>query len=369
MRRILSLLALIGAGMIPSALLAATDDRIPAAMQSSGFDGDIVVTRQGEYLIRHETDPCSGLQCKPLPWRWASVTKQVIAILVMQEVAQGRIDLARPVADYLPGFKSPNAGLITVEQLLRHQSGLPNPDDSPPTATGVPAFYTLGYEGNRDPLTGYCAGPVKEAPGGNWTYNNCDYMVAGALLEAVTGKTWQQLVAERIAGPLNLAIQPIEPGKPGLGIPNHPMAYPGIAPEADLDVASYGAAGGLSGTPSDLVALDEALMDGKLLPEAQRAILWDGKPDLGYIALGVWVFDAPLKGCDKPVRIVERRGAIGKVQVRNFILPDVRVAAAIFTHDPEFSFGEIWQGSGFSHDVLAAAACPAPFEMPKRILD
>jgi D-alanyl-D-alanine carboxypeptidase len=86
--------------------------------------------------------------------------------------------------------------------------------------------------------------------------------------------------------------------------------------------------------------------------------MWDGQAELGFIALGQWVFNAPLKGCAAPVRIVERRGAIGNVQVRNFVLPDQKVSAAVFIEDPNFEFGEIWQGSGFSHDLLAAAACP-----------
>ena len=117
-----------------------------------------------------------------LPWRWASVTKQVIAVLIMQEVARGTIALDAPVARYLPEFRSPNASSMTVRHLLRHQTGLPNPDDTAADAQGVPGYYTPGFAGSKDPLTGYCAGPVKSAPGGAWSYNNCDYIVAGALL-------------------------------------------------------------------------------------------------------------------------------------------------------------------------------------------
>jgi D-alanyl-D-alanine carboxypeptidase len=60
-------------------------------------------------------------------WRWASVTKQVVAVLIMEEVARGTIDLTAPVSRYLPKFGSANADSVSVEQLLRHQSGLPNP--------------------------------------------------------------------------------------------------------------------------------------------------------------------------------------------------------------------------------------------------
>ena len=49
--------------------------------------------------------------------------------------------------------------------------------------------------------------------------------------------------------------------------------------------------------------------------------MWTGDPALGYMALGQWAFDAPLEGCIGDVRIIERRGAIGKYQLRNIILP------------------------------------------------
>jgi D-alanyl-D-alanine carboxypeptidase len=292
-------------------------------------------------------------------WRWASVTKQVMAVLVLQEVGKGTIDLDQPVSRYLPDFASANANKVTVRQLLRHQSGLPNPDDTASDPNAIAAFYVPGYKGKRDPLTGYCAGMVKGEPGGNWAYNNCDYMIAGALLEAVTGKKWSKLVQERIAKPLGLTTLGAYPaGKQTRG------GLAGGKPEAKIELAAFGAAGGLYGTLNDLLAFDRALMGGKLLAPKEMAALWDGQPNLGFIALGQWVFEAPLKDCPAPVKLVERRGAIGGIQIRNFIAPDKQIAVAIFTDKSEadFEFGEIWQGSGFSHDTLNFALCPKPME-------
>lgn len=285
-------------------------------------------------------------------WRWASVTKQVVAVLVMQEVAKGRIDLDRPIATYLPKFRSANAATVTVRQLLQHRSGLPNPDDSPAGPGGFPSYYQLGYTGSRDPLTGYCAGPVEGAAGVNWSYNNCDYLVLGALLEAVTGKTWATLVDERIAKPLEIDFLAAYPGEAFTR-----MGTIDGKPEPAIDLASYGAAAGLYGSIDALAKFDIALMEGKLIPPDALATLWQGDPALGYMALGQWVFEAPLKGCAKPVRIVERRGGVGGIEVRNFILPEIRRVVIVFSDRAPFAFGEIWQGSGFSHDLLSAAAC------------
>ena len=332
-------------------------DAVEAVIAKSGFDGDVAASLGGVSVsFMHASLPLepypSERADEPL-WRWASVTKQVVAVLVMQEVVRGTIKLDVPVSTYLPKFASPNAGKITVRQLLRHQSGLPNPDDAQASSISESAFYFPFYKGSRDPLTGYCAGPPKGEVGGNWSYNNCDYMVAGALLEAVTGKSWQVLVDERIAKPLGLETLSAYPTKR--------WTRKGLVdgkPEPAFDLSTFGAAAGLYGTAEELIRFDDALMKGKLLPAEALKEMWDGQANLGFIALGQWVFEASLKGCAAPTRIVERRGAIGGVQVRNFMAPDRKVAVAAFVQNDKFDFGEIWQGKGFSFDLLSAALCP-----------
>ncbi|WP_296679102.1 serine hydrolase [Novosphingobium sp.] len=284
-------------------------------------------------------------------WRWASVTKQVIAVLVMQEVQAGRIDLDQPVARYLPDFAAPNAARISVRQLLRHQSGLPNPDDSPQDREGVPVFYHGGKL--ADPPLAYCSGAPKGEPGGKWVYNNCDYIVAGALLEAVTGTPWRDLVTERIARPNKLGSI--------ASFPSDVATTKGLVggkAEPHYDFARFEASAALYGAMSDLLKFDLALASGKLLDGRRLGQLWDGQADQGFIALGQWVFEAPLKGCTAPVRVVERRGAIGGVQVRNLIVPDQQLAVALFSDQDSFDYGEIWQGKGFAYDMLSLAACP-----------
>lgn len=323
-----------------------------AVIERSGLEqgGEVIASRFDKFIYRGRWGwPVTNALGK---WRWASVTKQVIATLVMQEVAKGRIRLDAPVATYLPGFRSPNARMVTVRQLLRHQSGLPNPDDTAASPDAIPAYDTAGYTGSRDPLTGYCAGPVKGPPGGNWSYNNCDYVVLGALLEQVTGMNWPRLVRDRIASPFGMA-----------SVGAYPTPRPTVVgsvdgqPDTGYDLAAFGAAAGLYGTARDLWRFDRALMKGKLLPDAARAEMWDGRPELGSIALGQWVYSAPLKGCQYPARIVERRGAIGGVEVRNFILPEWDAVVIVFADHTGIDFGEVWQGKGLSHDLIAAAIC------------
>lgn len=330
-------------------------DRVTAVIDAAPFEGDVVISDQIEAQeIFHPRYSWTGLLPEPsrgwpdgLTWRWASVTKQVVAILVMREVERGNIDLDMPVATYLPAFRSPNAVTATVRNLLQHRAGLPNPE------ADNGAFYRADFDGSRDPTTGYCAGPVTGAPGGDWSYNNCDYMVLGAVLETVTGLSWDMLFTRDIAGPLGFEFAGAYPGEQFTR-----WGHIDSAREPEIDLSVYGSSAGLYGEPNDIILIDNALMRGDLLGPEAMTEMWKGDPAMGYMALGQWVFEVPLKGCAEPVKIVERRGDIGAVQVRNFILPDKQMAVVAFSQAKPFDFGEVWMGSGFSYDLLSAAACP-----------
>ena len=332
------------------------DERVHKVIEAAEFDGDIAISISNQSPPRYSH---TGLLPEPyrgeddgLTWRWASVTKQVVAILVMQQVEKGLIDLDEPVATYLPDFKSKNARKVTIRELLQHRSGLPNPDASDDGSGNPFAFYADNFRGSRDPVSGFCAGPVKGNPGGRWSYNNCDYMVLGAALEAVTGRSWDALFKRDIAAPLSLEMAGAYPGEAYTR-----WGFYGEDREPVRDLSVYGASAGLYGSPSDLVAINNALLRGDLLEDETLAQMWDGDPKLGYMALGQWVFEASLAGCEEPVRIVERRGDVGAVQVRNFILPGKNMSVVAFSQRKPFEFGEVWMKSGFSYDLLSSAAC------------
>jgi D-alanyl-D-alanine carboxypeptidase len=332
------------------------------ANTKSGFAGEVLVG-DAKAVRFHAVAGLSNAQTRQLHrkgqvWRWASVSKQVAAALLMQQVDAGRVALTDSVAQHLPGFNSPQAAQITVRQLLQHLSGLPNPEDSlPDPNTGLPSFYSnAGVDANIDPLA-YCAGPPKRAPGEAFEYNNCDTLVLAALLEKVSGMPYDKLLQAKVSGPLKL---------PGLGLATsgQPRATAvGVDAKGQAvptpRLARYGAAAALEGSALDLLAFDRALMARRLVSEASTQVMWTGDPKLGYVALGAWRYDAPLRGCDKPVALVERRGDVGGIQVRNLIAPDAGMAVIMFSNQAEFEFGEVWQGKGMTHDVLAAALCTA----------
>jgi CubicO group peptidase (beta-lactamase class C family) len=271
-------------------------------------------------------------------WRWASVTKQITATIAMQDVAAGRLDLDAPITRYLPAFKGTTGKRITVGMLLGHTSGLPDSN------AGDGAAFRPGARVLPDAV---CAGAVRDQPGKSFNYDNCDYIIAGRVLEVVNRKPYAQLLTERITKPLGMtSVRIAGPHVAGLG-------------EAPVNLAAYGAAGATTGTIRDLWRFDQALINGKLLPATDRAKMWEGRPQYGYAALGQWAYDVKLRGYDASQRLIERRGAIGGVQVRNYILPERNIVLIAMTNRDKTDFGELWQSAGLGYELLSAAACKA----------
>ncbi len=348
-----------------SAIAPAIDEtRLAAVLQAADFSGTLLIAKGNRIVLEraYGTVEPGGTAPHRLGriWRWASVTKQVTATLAMQEVAAGRLDLDQPIIRYLPRSKAPHADILTPRMLMQHVSGLRHADDDPPGADGWPAFYSvpLGSPGTGVP---WCEGPTGKPdviPPADFRYGDCDFIMMGAVLEAVTGKTYAALIRERIAKPLGLR---------SIGLfPTDKATVPGFEngkPESRaFHLENFGPAGALYGTTHDLFAFDRALMTGKLIPPAQRAVMWTGQPRYGYAALGQWSYDVALKGCEGAgLHLVERRGHIGGVSLRNIILPeqDMVVIMTWNRGGAEEAFGEVWQQAGLTHDVLAAALCKA----------
>lgn len=359
MKRALAVIAL----AIAAPAAAADLPRLDRTIEAAGFQG-VALLGSGDDVVwsRAAGEAGPGMPHRlDAVWRLASVTKQLTALIVMQEIAAGRLDLDQPVKSYWPEWPAVHADRITIRMLLQHLSGLADPNESVSTpGDAVPDFYRRSGAAAAPmaSATGFCAERPRAAPGAGYHYDNCDYIVLGALLEHMHGKPFAALLAERIAGPLDLRDTGLfDPSAPG-----YPADVPGLMaegkPEPALNLGIYGAAGSGYSTAQNLWRFDRALMSNRLLDKVATATMWTGDPAIGYDALGAWSFTAPLKGCPDPVAIVERRGAIGGVQVRNFMAPASHAALILFTNRENFDFGEVWQGRGFSHDMLAAALCP-----------
>lgn len=204
--------------------------------------------------------------------RAGSNTKTFTAVVVLQLVAEGKVELDAPIERYLPGLV-PGGSAISVRQPLQHTSGLPNYTEY----LGLEDIAKLQhrYFEPHELLATAFAHPARFAPGTKWEYSNTNYVLAGLLIERVTGRPVAEQITERVirkAGLRNTYWPAV--GDQSIQGP-HPHGY-ARSGDAVLDVTeldpSWGwAAGQLISTPGDLAAFSRALLGGRLLPAAQLA--------------------------------------------------------------------------------------------------
>jgi D-alanyl-D-alanine carboxypeptidase len=207
-------------------------------------------------------------------FRIGSITKTFVAVLLVQLHAEGLLDLDAPLADYLPW--APHAEVVSLHQLLRHTSGLPD-------FGGLPAYrqqllFNPAREWSPRETVQLIDGlPLDFAPGSAWRYSNTNYVLAGLVAEEVAGRSLAMLLREQIHEPLGLAatyLEALEEAPPietvghydidGDGRPNSVRFVPYTAL-----VTSGAAAGGLSSTAHDVLEFGAGLFDGRLLAVAE----------------------------------------------------------------------------------------------------
>ncbi|WP_245194829.1 serine hydrolase domain-containing protein [Kitasatospora phosalacinea] len=207
--------------------------------------------------------------------RIGSNTKAFTAVVVLQLVGEGKIGLDATVDTYLPGLvrgEGIDGRRITVRQLLQHTSGLPDygihlDDDEIRNRYFEPRELldiALRYEADA-------------APGEKWGYSNTNYVLAGLIVQKVTGRPLAEEMDRRIIERVGLRHTYFPaPGETTVREP-HPQGYhrnPVDGPLRDfteLDPSAGWAAGQLISTNSDLNSFFTALLAGRLLPAAQLA--------------------------------------------------------------------------------------------------
>jgi D-alanyl-D-alanine carboxypeptidase len=229
-------------------------------------------------------------------FRAASQTKTFTAVLVLQLVDDGLVDLDAPVERYLPGVVTGNGydgNAISVRQLLNHTSGIAR-DAVNPTAN-QDGSYSLA-ELVRAGLT---QAPLF-APGAGWGYSNVNYYLAGMLVERLTGQPYDRLVTSRVIEALGLddTVFPApadrslpEPYVPGYGGGRFPPFYFWYETTFTLEMSAVNSAGAMTSTQKDLVSFHLALEDGDLVSPAALAEMREVVPDTHY---GLGLMHLPL---------------------------------------------------------------------------
>jgi CubicO group peptidase (beta-lactamase class C family) len=135
------------------------------------------------------------------------MTKIPTAVAVMQLQEQGKLTLDDEVTEILPWFEvkypSGTSPAITVRHLLQHSSGLPDPI---PAMIGWVHYTNTAYD-QTEVLKKYMPefNTLQFEPGTQAVYSNLNYMVLGAVIEAVSGQKYETYITEQILQPLGMS--------------------------------------------------------------------------------------------------------------------------------------------------------------------
>ena len=263
----------------------ASEGRGGVAVALAGHDANLTVASAGS------AGPDGGTVEPDSQFRVGSLTKTFVSVMMLQLVDDGTIGLDDLVVEHAPDLTIADG--VTIRQLLAHRSGLPDYTDgelapavlADPARTWTPA----------DVLALVADQPRDFPPGTTFVYSNTNYVIAGLLLERITGMTLAENLRSRIVEPLGLSHTYFAPDDTRSPIGGFSDSLPG----GDTSGASYraletasGAAGSLVSTAADLATFMRALAHGQLLHKATYAEMTKGLPDNGQ-TLGLFAADPP----------------------------------------------------------------------------
>ncbi len=257
--------------------------------QRRGFNGTVLVAREGKVLLRAAYGQANVEWAVPsraeARYRIGSLTKPLVATLVMQLVQQGQLRLDGTLGDSLPElYAGTPAAPVTVAQLLSHTSGLA---DVPGRFTDD--WWQTAARRSYAPLDfarEWIKPTLLEKPGQQWRYNNNGFFLLGLLIEQATGHSLADNLQARIFAPAGMRASGLFTEAAiveGLtqGYARTPEGVLTHAPRIDPSVSF--AAAGIYTTADDLYRFDQALYgDGLLRADARRTMLQVHAAEYGY---------------------------------------------------------------------------------------
>ncbi|WP_424216465.1 serine hydrolase domain-containing protein (plasmid) [Streptomyces sp. BI20] len=255
------------------------------AFRDAGMYGSWAAVREGSAQWRGATgvaDKATGRPTAPdLETRVGSITKTFTAVALLQQVERGRLRLDEPIGRRLPDLVTDErARTVTVRMLLDHTSGIgdyvlpafPGILDDPRRALDAGRFRRL--EPEHLARLGLAAPPAGER--GRHNYSNTNYILAGLILERVTGQDPETYISRHVIRKAGLEHTrfPTSPRIEGPHARLYESFHGHIDPPRDYsvyDMSWGGTAGALVSTTTDLNSFYRQLLGGRLLgPAALR---------------------------------------------------------------------------------------------------
>jgi D-alanyl-D-alanine carboxypeptidase len=307
-------------------------DRIASqVLEQTGVpSASVAVVEHGKLVYTHaygnaRLDPATPATPE-MRYSIGSISKQftAAAILLLQE--EGKLSLDDAVGKYVPGLTRGNE--VTIRQILSHTSGYQDywPEDYVMTPMLAP-------ESAQQILDTWGKKPLDFEPGTQWQYSNTNFVIAGRIVEQITGKPLMDLLTQRIFHPLKMksvwnSDETRLTQTDATAYYRHALGPLRVAPKEGRGWMF--AAGELAMTAHDLALWDRSLIAQNLLkPESYQQMftevkLKDGKGT--HYGLGVEVMDR------QGHRSIEHSGEVSGFVSDNEVLVDDGVAVAVLTN-------------------------------------
>ena len=290
----------------------------------------VAVVKDGQIAYLHaygnaRLDPEAS--AKPeMRYSIGSVSKQftAAAILLLQE--HGTLSLDDKVGKFIPSLTHANE--VTIRQLLSHTSGYQDywPQDyvMPMMLQPVTTEKILDIWGHK---------PLDFEPGTKWQYSNTNYVIAGVIVEKVSGEPLLQFLQQKIFAPLNMkSVADTDKARLGDTDPTGYLRY-ALGPLRPAPKEGSGwlfAAGELAMSAEDLARWDMSIINQNLMKPAtyrefETEVLLKNGLGTGY-GLGVMV------RAELGHRELSHGGEVSGFTSENLVFPDERVAVVVLTN-------------------------------------
>ncbi|CAN5117868.1 hypothetical protein BH11PSE2_BH11PSE2_18160 [soil metagenome] len=280
-------------------------------------DGKPVLNRAYGQARLDPAAPAAPDQAFPI----ASISKQFTAAAILLLAEDGKLKLDDPVGRYVPGLA--RGDVITIRQILTHTAGYRDywPQDYRPKFMEQPTTPLAAAQQ-------WAGGAVDFEPGSQLQYSNTGFMIAGLIVEKVSGKPLFEVLQSRVFKPLGMTVLDYDGGAaPGMAGYSRFGLGPARPAQKEAGGWLYGAAG-LAMSAADLAKWDAAMIEGRLLkPESwkamQTAIVLTGGRNASY-GLGLGVRDEPGR------RLYSHTGEVIGYLSSHRVWPDQKLAIVAF---------------------------------------
>ena len=277
------------------------EDIVIKYVRSGDIHGTVLVAEKGTVLYSRafgmanmEWEITNAVDTR---FRIYSMSKQFTAMLIMQLVEEGKIDLQTPIAEYLPYYRKDVGNKVRVHHLLTHTHGIDEGYEK------LPPF--LMTEPTQELVEKYFSNVLNFQPGTNFRYSGLlGYVLLGAIIESVSSKPYEQVLQAKILDPVGMKNttyldyrrliknRAIDYARTDQGFEHRIQAYPVHADGASCLVSTTG----------DLLLWDQALYSNTLLSEPFQQELF--KPHVTqyspyYYGYGWYIVDLDIGGKNK----------------------------------------------------------------------